>query len=133
MVYRKVPIVATLITFGISSLLGLLLTGVITFRRSLFSGNKNHETKLALALFSKLKNKQHNIKKKKKFFVFYGIKMAFNFINIILNYHLLLFCYLTYLLLFNLYICTYMCIYIYVYFILAFLTVNVMPFKILST
>ena len=57
---RKVPIVATLVTFGISSLLGLLISG------SLFSGNENHETKLALALFSKLK-KKNNIKKKKHF------------------------------------------------------------------
>ena len=45
-VYHKVPIVVTFVTFGISSLLGLLLSV-----GRYFQGNKNHETKLALALF----------------------------------------------------------------------------------
>ena len=51
-IYRKVPIVATLVTFGISSLLGLLISG------SLFSGNENLDTKLAVALFYELKKKK---------------------------------------------------------------------------
>ena len=41
--YCKVSIVATLVTFGISSLWGSLLFG-----ESLLSENKNQETKLAL-------------------------------------------------------------------------------------
>ena len=54
--YRKVPIVATLVTFGISSLWGSLVSGGGGGGRgSLFSGNKTHETKLALALFSEMK------------------------------------------------------------------------------
>ena len=54
--YRKVPMVATLVTLG-----------VVTFGGSLFSGNTNHVTKLALALFSEMKNKQQNIKKKPRY------------------------------------------------------------------
>ena len=48
--YRQVPIVAPLDIFGVSSLLDSLLWGVITLGGTLFTGTKNHEIKLTLAL-----------------------------------------------------------------------------------
>ena len=48
--YRKAPIEATIDTFGFSSLWGSLLSGCRYSRGSLFSGTKNCEMKLTLAL-----------------------------------------------------------------------------------
>ena len=57
---RKVPIVATLVTFGISSLWGSLLSGggSLLSGGALFAGNKNHETKLAF--FSELMSRMND-------------------------------------------------------------------------
>ena len=59
--YWKVPMVATLVTFG-----ARIFRGVVTLRVSLFSGTKNHKTRLVLALFRHEKYTT-NIYKKKHF------------------------------------------------------------------
>ena len=52
--YRRVPIVATLVTFGISSLWGSLLSGVVTIGEQ-----KSFTNKASASFFPKITNEQH--------------------------------------------------------------------------
>ena len=68
--YRKVPIVATLVTFGISSLWGLLLSGGHYFRGVVtFGEQKSFTNKAGTSFFSEIKNEQHKIKKRTTFYL----------------------------------------------------------------
>ena len=60
--HRRVPIVATLVTFGISSLWGSLLSGGRYFRGVVtFGEQKSFTNKAGTSFFSEIKNEQHFI------------------------------------------------------------------------
>ena len=68
--YRRVPIVATLVTFGISSLWGSLLSGARYFRGVVtFGEQKSFTNKAGTSFFSEIKNEQHKIKKRTTFYL----------------------------------------------------------------
>ena len=68
--YRRVPIVATLVTFGISSLWGSLLSGGRYFRGVVtFGEQKSFTNKAGTSFFSEIKNEQHKIKKRTTFYL----------------------------------------------------------------
>ena len=66
--YRRVPIVATLITFGISSLWGSLLSGGRYFREVVTFGE---QIELARAFYS------FEVKKEQHFFAFHMYRLCF--------------------------------------------------------
>ena len=68
--YRRVPIVATLVTLGISSLWGSLLSGGRYFRGVVtFGEQKSFTNKAGTSFFSEIKNEQHKIKKRTTFYL----------------------------------------------------------------
>ena len=65
--YRRAPIVATLITFGFSSLWGSLLSGGRYFRGvATFGEHKSFTNRAGASLFSEIKSEQHKSIKFKK-------------------------------------------------------------------